>query len=245
MPFPTQYSVLPYSQPTITVFYRNVFQIPENMTIRYHLLFNPVHPPLDFDFDPRSHRPGFSDPLPLLENSASVHTIFPTQSLEEVEITWPVHPHTIAIRIVGAWDNLHEKIMILLGEQEDCNTFLTSHFGVEARGPRALILANGYTTPQLWDMLNLLKTHDFDTGPVPTIQLLASAHITIPTLHTWQAAHPGPLGDPAFYTLYLNWPWMGRLPREMATYFEQLPFQAHRANSVWSRRPFLPHRIQG
>ena len=77
-----------------------------------------------------------------------------------------------------------------MGEQEDCNTFLTSHFGVEARGPRALILANGYTTPQLWDMLNLLKTHDFDTAPIPPNQLLASAHITIPTLHTWQAAHP-------------------------------------------------------
>ena len=214
------------------------------MTIRYHLSRNPVHPPYDFNFNPVSHQPGHADPLPLMEESASVHTLLPHQQLENFEITWPVHPHTIAMRLFGAWDALHERAKLRLGEQQAHNAFLTFHFASEDHGPRSLILVNGYTTQQLWDMLSLLKKHSHDTGPVPTIQLLASALITIPSHYTWQTNNPGPLGRVEVYTQYLNWPWMGHPPRQLADYFEISAAAAHRSNSVWSHRTFSPHKLR-
>ena len=196
-----------------------------------------------FDFDPTSPLPGFTDPLPLLEESASVHTILPDQSLEEVVITWPVHPQTIAIRLFGAQASLHQRIESLLQEQETLNAFLTYHSSFEVSSARALVLVNGYTGPQLWEMLALIKTPPH--GPFPTIQLLASAHITIPSLYKWQVENRGRLGNTEYYTRFLNWPWVGRLPQEMADYFSHMTASAHRTNSVWSRRTFSPHRLQG
>ena len=133
-----------------------------------------------------------------------------------------------------------QKIKLLLSTQEVDNTFLTSYFACETYGPRSIILVNGYTTPQLWDMLSLFKKHSHDTGPVPTIQLLASAHVTIPSLYTWQTNNPGPQGRIEFYEQFLNWPWMGHPTREMAEYFESVVTSAHRSNSVWSHRVFPP-----
>ena len=205
----------------------------------------PKNSPADtlYDYHPTSPLPGFTDALPPLEESASVHTILPDQNLQEFVITWPFHPHTIAIRLFGARDALHQKIKSLLQEQETWNSFLTSHYGFKASSSRALILVNGYTGPQLWDMLALIKTPSHD--PTPAIQLLASAHITIPSLYKWQAENRGRLGDAVFYTRFLNWPWLGRLPQEMAEYFTHLATSAHKTNSVWSRRTFSPHRLHG
>ena len=211
------------------------------MTVKGPLECNPVDSP--YDFHPTSPLPGFTDPLPPLEESASVHTILPDQNLQEVVITWPVHPHTIAIRLFGAQNALHQKIKSLLQEQETVNSFLTSHYGFEVSSSRALILINGCTGPQLWDMLALIKTPSHD--PSPAIQLLASAHITIPSLYKWQAENRGRLGDAVFYTRFLNWPWLGRLPQEMAEYFTHLATSAHKTNSVWSRRTFSHHRLHG